>query len=163
MQGNRPAPCWWIASSLHMEESRLKNWTFHDLSIERAGDTRWLHTSMSPEQLWPLLKSFWDERGLRLALDQPQLGVMETEWAENRAKVPATGLRKYLGSFADGLFSSGERDQYRTRVERTAKGTDVYIAHKGLIEVADFKNRRQNPSGSTPHPILNSKPKCCRG
>ena len=107
-----------------------------DLSIERAGDTRWLHTSMPPEQLWPLLRSFWEERGLRLTLDQPQLGVMETEWAENRAKVPATGLRKYLGSFADGLLSSGERDQYHTRVERTAKGSDVYIAHRGLIEVA---------------------------
>jgi len=107
-----------------------------DLSIERAGDTRWLRTSMTPEQLWPLLRSFWDERGLSLTLDQPQIGVMETPWAENRAKVPATGLRKYLGSFADGLFSSGERDQYRTRVERTAKGSEVYIAHKGLIEVA---------------------------
>lgn len=107
-----------------------------DLSIERSGDARWLHTSLTPEQLWPLLRSFWEERGLSLALDQPKIGVMETEWAENRAKVPADGLRKYLGSFADGLFSSGERDMYRTRIERTATGTDVYIAHKGLMEVA---------------------------
>jgi outer membrane protein assembly factor BamC len=106
-----------------------------ELSIERDGDTRWLRTSLSPEQLWPQLRGFWDDLGLKLVLDQPQLGVMETDWSENRAKVEAGGLRKYLGSFADGLFSSGERDMYRTRVERTAKGTLVYITHKGLMEV----------------------------
>lgn len=110
-----------------------------DLSIEHAGDMRWLHTSLTPEQLWPLLRSFWEERGLALSVDQPKIGVMETEWAENRAKIPADGLRKYLGSFADALFSSGERDQYRTRVERTANGTDIYIAHKGLQEVPTSK------------------------
>ena len=107
-----------------------------EMSIERSGDTRWLRTTLSPEQVWPQLRSFWQETGLSLTTDQAQLGVMETDWAENRAKVPASGLRKYLGSMADGLFSSGERDMYRTRVERTAKGSDIYIVHKGMAEVS---------------------------
>lgn len=108
-----------------------------DLSIERDGNMRWLRTSLTPEQLWPQLRSFWEDLGLKLALDQAQLGVMETDWAENRAKVPASGLSKFLGSYATGLFSSGERDMYRTRVERSSKGTLVYISHKGLMEVPD--------------------------
>ncbi len=107
-----------------------------EVSLERSGDQRWLLTSLTPEQLWPVLRTFWQERGMTVKLDQPQVGIMETDWAENRARIPADGLRKYIGSILDNLYSSGERDMYRTRVERTPKGTEIYIAHKGLQEVA---------------------------
>ncbi|MEO8151539.1 MAG: outer membrane protein assembly factor BamC [Rhizobacter sp.] len=105
-----------------------------DVRIERQGNMRYLSTPIAPDELWPQLQAFWKERGLSLAVDQPELGVMETDWAENRAKLSDDIIRKTLGKLFDSLFSTGERDKYRTRVERTARGTDIYIAHRGLEE-----------------------------
>ena len=107
-------------------------------SIERAGNQRWIKTTLQPEEVWPQLRSFWQEQGLALAKDTPNIGIMETDWAENRAKLPSSGLRSLLGSFgtfADGMFSTGQKDMYRSRLERTATGTEVYITHRGLVEV----------------------------
>ena len=106
-----------------------------DLRIERHGDERWLITSLPPEKVWPQLQSFWRSRGLQLTVDNPAAGVMETEWAENRAKLPQDIIRKTLGSLIDFAYSTGEKDKFRTRVERGTKGTEVYISHRGMIEV----------------------------
>ena len=104
--------------------------------IERDGSQRWLATSLTPEQLWPQLRSFWLERGFTLAVDQPDAGVMETEWAENRAKLPQDFIRSTIGKAFDGLYSTGERDKFRTRVERSAAGgSEVYISHRGMQEI----------------------------
>jgi outer membrane protein assembly factor BamC len=107
-----------------------------ELRIERNGQTRWLVSPQTPEQLWPQIKAFWTERGLTLATENAEAGVMETEWAENRAKLPQDIIRSTLGRFIGGLYDSGERDLYRTRLERTANGTEVFISHRGLEEVA---------------------------
>ncbi len=106
-----------------------------DLRVERQGDERWLVTSLPPEKVWPQLQSFWRDRGLTLTLDNPSAGVMETEWAENRAKLPQDIIRKTLGSVLDAVYSTGEKDKFRTRVERGTKGTEVYISHRGMVEV----------------------------
>lgn len=106
-----------------------------DVKLERAGTERWLHTSAKPEQLWPQLRAFWQELGMELAKDQPDLGVMETNWAENRAKLPQDFIRSTVGRVFENLYSTGERDMYRTRIERGANGTDIFISHRGMQEV----------------------------
>jgi outer membrane protein assembly factor BamC len=106
-----------------------------EVRIERMGNQRWLTTPLSPEQLWPQLQAFWKENGFNLTADQAAAGVMETDWAENRAKLPNDFIRNTVGKIFDGLYSTGERDRFRTRVERGATGTEVYISHRGLIEV----------------------------
>lgn len=106
-----------------------------NVRIERQGNLRYLSTPQTPEQLWPQLQAFWKERGLTLAVDQADVGVMETDWAENRARLSDDIIRKTLGKVFDSLFSTGERDKYRTRVERTAQGSEVYIVHRGMEEV----------------------------
>jgi outer membrane protein assembly factor BamC len=105
------------------------------MRIARDGQQRWLVSPQSPEQLWPQLKAFWEQRGMKLAAENAQTGVMETDWAENRAKQPNDAIRSTLGRLFSNLFDSGERDLYRTRVERTATGSEVYITHRGLEEV----------------------------
>ena len=106
-----------------------------DMHVERAGTQRWLVAERSADKLWPLLHDFWLERGFTLALDQAELGIMETEWNENRAKLPQDGVRKLLGGVLDGMYSTGERDKFRTRLERTATGgTEIYISHRGVEE-----------------------------
>lgn len=104
--------------------------------IERAGSQRWLSTPLNPEQLWPQLQAFWKDSGLTLVVDQPTAGLMETEWSENRAKLPDDLIRRTLGRLVESLYSTGERDKFNTRVERNGAGSEVYISHRGLLEVA---------------------------
>jgi outer membrane protein assembly factor BamC len=107
-----------------------------DVRIERAGNQRWLVVDRAPEVLWPALRDFWQENGFLLTLDQPQLGLMETDWAENRAKIPQDIIRSTIGKLFDNLYSTGERDKFRTRVERNAAGgSEIYISHRGMVEV----------------------------
>lgn len=107
----------------------------NDMRIERAGNQRWLVVKRSPEVLWPQIKDFWQDSGFLINVEQPEVGVMETDWAENRAKIPQDLLRKTLGKVLDSLYSTGERDKFRTRLERGANGsTEIYISHRGAQE-----------------------------
>lgn len=112
-----------------------------DVRLERSGTDRWLHTNATPEQLWPQIRSFWQERGLEVVKEQPEVGVMETNWGENRAKLPHDFIRSTIGKVFDGLYSTGERDMYRTRIERSATGTDIFISHRGMQEVYTSQGR----------------------
>lgn len=106
-----------------------------DVRIERLGELRWLSTPLTPEQLWPQLESFWEDRRLALVTNKPDIGILETEWSENRSKLPTTMLRKALGGILDGLYSTGELDKFRMRVERTPSGTtEIYLTHRGMEE-----------------------------
>ena len=109
--------------------------TSGEMRIERQGNTRWLVSSLPPETIFPLLRSFWAERGFSLIEDSAETGVMETAWAENRAKLPQDFVRTTIGRLFDNAYSTGERDRFRSRVERTATGSEVFISHKGLMEV----------------------------
>lgn len=113
-----------------------------DMRIERAGNQRWLVIKQTPEVLWPQIKDFWQESGFLINLESPETGVMETDWAENRAKIPQDILRKTLGKVLDSLYSTGERDKFRTRLERGADGTtEVFISHRGAQEVLTGSNK----------------------
>ena len=128
--------------------------TVADMRIERQGNSRWLVSSLPPETLYPLLRSFWLERGFTLAEDNPQIGVMETSWAENRAKIPMDIVRSTLGRVFDNLYSTSERDRFRTRVERTGSGanagSEVYISHRGMQEI--YTNERKDQTVWQPRP-----------
>jgi outer membrane protein assembly factor BamC len=108
--------------------------------IERAGTQRWLVVDGSPEVLWPTVKAFWQELGFLVNVEVPEAGVMETDWAENRAKIDDGIIRGALGKLLGSISSTAERDKFRTRLERGANGktTEVYISHRGMIEV--FEN-----------------------
>jgi outer membrane protein assembly factor BamC len=115
-----------------------------DVRIERAGNLRWLVVDRPANTLWAPLKDFWKESGFVLTLDQENLGVMETDWAENRAKLPQDFIRSTIGRVFDGLYSTGERDRFRTRLERNAAGgTEIYISHRGLVEVYSDARKEQ--------------------
>ena len=107
-----------------------------DVRIERAGNQRWLVVKRPAEKLWEPVKDFWQENGFLLAMDQSNLGIMETDWAENRAKIPQDFIRASLGKLLDSLYSTAERDKFRTRLERSANDeTEIFISHRGVIEV----------------------------
>ena len=118
--------------------------TIGDVRIERAGSQRWLVVDRPADKLWTPLRDFWQENGFLLDLDQESLGIMETDWAENRAKLPQDFIRSTIGKVFDSLYSTGERDRFRTRLERTANGgTEIYISHRGMVEVYSNKDKDQ--------------------
>ena len=107
-----------------------------DVRIERSGDQRWLVINRPADKLWDPVREFWQESGFNLTTDQAAIGIMETDWAENRAKIPQDFIRSTIGKVFDGIYSTGERDKFRTRVERNANGgTEIYITHRGMQEV----------------------------
>jgi outer membrane protein assembly factor BamC len=115
-----------------------------NMRIERAGTQRWLVIDEPPEKVWPLVRDFWQENGFLIALSLPEAGVMETDWAENRAKIPQDFIRETLGKLLEQLYSTAERDKFRTRLERReGGGTEVFISHRGMVEtVQDLTSQR---------------------
>jgi len=109
--------------------------------IERAGNARWLVVNQTPEQLWPQLEQFWHDNGFTVEAANTQTGIMETNWAENRAKIPQDFIRRTLGKVIDFAYSTNTKDKYRTRLERRADGaTEVYITERSVEEVPNGPN-----------------------
>ncbi len=107
------------------------------MRIERGGSQRWLVVETDAETLWPTIREFWQDTGFLIDRDLPDIGIMETDWAENRAKIPQGGLRKLLGKVIDQAYSYPERDKFRTRLERGEEPgtTEIYISHRGAYQV----------------------------
>jgi outer membrane protein assembly factor BamC len=120
------------------------------MKIERAGTQRWLVVQEPPEKVWPLVKDFWQQAGFLIKLEMPEAGVMETDWAESRAKIQEGAVRELLGKLLDQVYSTSERDKYRTRLDRTpdGKGTEIYISHRGMQEV--YTTTPRDPASSAP-------------
>ncbi|MDB5894682.1 MAG: hypothetical protein JWQ88_2213 [Rhodoferax sp.] len=115
-----------------------------DVRIERAGNQRWLVVARPADQLWGPVRDFWQENGFLLIQDQAALGIMETDWAENRAKIPQDFIRNTIGKVFDSLYSTSERDKFRTRLERSASGaTEIYVTHRGMVEVYNSTQKDQ--------------------
>ena len=112
--------------------------------MERSGNQRWLVVNLPPDKMWNTLQDFWKDNGFVLSTEQADLGIMETDWAENRAKIPQDFFRKTIGRVFNALYSTGERDRFRTRLERNAQGgVEVYITHRGMVEVYSSERKDQ--------------------
>jgi len=105
--------------------------------IERTASERWLVVPEPPEKVWPIVKEFWQDMGFLVKVESPETGIMETDWNENRAKISQDGIRNALNSFLSGAYGTGERDKFRTRLERGAlpDTTEIYITHRCVSEV----------------------------
>jgi outer membrane protein assembly factor BamC len=104
--------------------------------VERGGTQRWLVVAAEPEAVWPALREFWQDNGFLIARETPEIGIIETDWAENRARIPQSGIRRVLGSVLDNVYSYPERDKFRTRIECGEGGvSEIFISHRGMYEV----------------------------
>ena len=135
-----------------------------DARVARAGNERWLVVKTTPEQAWSQVRKFWTDTGFVIATEQPALGVMETDWAENRADIPQDILRKYIGKYIDVFYTTYKRDKFRTRIERGVEpGTvEIYVSHRGMEQVPTTKIDNSTPAGFAwavmpPNPDLESE------
>ncbi len=107
------------------------------MRIERQADQRVLVVEQPAEKLWPVVRQFWLDNGFVLAVEDPAIGLIETDWAENRAKIPEDIIRRTIGKVFDRLYDTGERDKFRTRLDRSsANQTEIVISHRGVVEIA---------------------------
>ena len=102
------------------------------IKVIRDGATQWLEVDSTAEKLWPQLKAFFTKVGFEIKREDKKLGVIETNWLENRASLPTNWFSKLLAR----ISSTGLRDKYRARLEKTKnpKVTRVFITHQGLKE-----------------------------
>jgi outer membrane protein assembly factor BamC len=121
------------------------------MHIERAGSQRWLVVQEPPEKLWPVIKEFWQESGFLIKMENPEAGVMETDWAETRAEIKEGAVRNFLGRILDQFHSTSERDKYRTRLDRApdGQGTEIYISHRGMEELYTTREPTSTTAGQT--------------
>lgn len=107
-----------------------------NLHIERSGDQRWLSTQDAPELVLPKVRAYWLGKGYKFTVDEPKAGILETDWKENRSRLPSDSIvRNFLNSIVDNFTDSGVRDRYRTRLERRADGgTEIYVTHYGATQ-----------------------------
>ncbi len=105
--------------------------------VERSGNQRWLVVQSEPDAVWNVAREFWQELGFVIAVETPEAGVMETDYAESRAKLDAGVVRNFLGKILDSISSTAERDKFRTRLERGTEpgSTEIYVSHRGMEEV----------------------------
>lgn len=124
----------------HQDKTRSKNSASGsiqpDVRYRHEGTLSWLELKGTRQQVWPLVREFWMQKGFVLVVDKPKLGILETEWAENRAKIPQDTVTKFIGSVLGGLYSTGTRDKFRVRLEPGAKKgvLELFVAHQGMVE-----------------------------
>ncbi len=108
--------------------------TSADMQVMRSGDTRWLQVNRDATAVYKDVLGFWANEGFTINRDNPQAGIIETDWAENRAKIPGNFLRRTLGKVIEMVSDSGERERFTTRLERVNGKTEVYIRHERMVE-----------------------------
>ncbi len=104
------------------------------IQVMRDGNIRWLSVDKPAQVVYPKVVDFWGEQGFTIRSQDAKAGLIQTDWAENRAKIPEGWIRSALGSLLDQVFDSGERERFRTRVERVNGKTEIYVSHEQMVE-----------------------------
>ena len=129
-----------------------------NVEMRRSGSDRWLEAQATPQQVWPQVVAFWRKQGILLVEQDPAVGVMKTDWLENRAEIPQDFITRQIRKVADGLYATSTRDQYRVQVEPGPRAgtTEIRLTHKGMEEklvtstLGDSERTVWEPSGTDP-------------
>jgi outer membrane protein assembly factor BamC len=110
---------------------------FDGVKLDRFGDQRWLVVKGEPEKVWPVVREFWIDTGYKLLREAPELGLIETDWYEDRSKIPQDLLRRTVGRIIEGLYSYPRRDKFRTRLEKGVEPgtTEIFVSNRNVEEV----------------------------
>lgn len=120
--------------------------------MERSGDQRWLVVKGDPAKVWPVIREFWTEQGYTLLREEPNTGIMETDWYDDRSKIPQDLVRRTLGQLVPNIWSTPRRDKFRTRFEKgTAPGTtEIFLSNRNVEEIFTTNNQDRTVWQSRP-------------
>lgn len=120
--------------------------------LERSGAQSWLVVNAPAEKIWPVIREFWLDMGFAVRAENPQIGLMETEWIETddlRKDQSGNALDKF-DKWLDKLSGLADRKKFRTRLDRGAEAgsTEIYMSHRSVSGAPDDgKNRVVNTLG----------------
>ena len=120
--------------------------------LERQGDQRWLVVKGEPAAVWPIAREFWAENGYQLVKEEANTGILETEWYEDKSKIPQDLMRRTVGKVAPNLWSTPRRDKYRTRLEKGSEygTTEIFISNRNVEEIFADANQDRTVWQSRP-------------
>jgi outer membrane protein assembly factor BamC len=118
------------------------------VKLDGSGDLHWLTVDEPVTDLYQKIKNFWAFEGYRLEMDEPVIGIMQTEWVYKEEGASRRDIPWWQSLFATEDLSASQ-DQFRTRIERdeSGKGARVYITHRGTEYVYEFEIRNKNSTG----------------
>lgn len=130
-----------------------------NVELKRSDQERWLEVQAVPQQVWPKVVAFWREQGILLVEQDPTVGVMRTDWLDNRAEIRRDFVTRMISKVAEGIYATSTRDQYTVRLERgaTSGTTDIHLTHRGMEErlvsnaIGDGSRTIWEPSGTDPN------------
>ena len=129
--------------------------------VERAGNERWLVVEVPPGVVWPKVRDFWLSQGFLIEMEDPSIGIMETDWAEKRAQFEGGPVTNFFNKLSSELYGATTRDKFRTRLEHgsTPGTTEVYVSHRGAeyISTGDV-TRGQDDTGYEEHYVWQPRP-----
>ncbi|WP_091472994.1 outer membrane protein assembly factor BamC [Methylophilus rhizosphaerae] len=113
-----------------------------NVRMVKAGQQRWLVVNAPPEKIWPIVRDFWLDQGFAVRVENPEIGVIETEWLEPDAIKPKEDNRGYgekFDAWLDKLSGLADRRKFRTRLERGEKDgtTEIYMTHRTVAGAPD--------------------------
>lgn len=123
------------------------------LNLQGSGDLYWLSVDEPVDNLYQIVKNFWASEGYSLEIDEPVIGIMQTEWIYTEQ-----GSEPEVQGWFASLFASKElaatQDQFKTRIERdpAGNGSRIYVAHRGTeynyVLVTDAQQNRGVEQGT---------------
>jgi outer membrane protein assembly factor BamC len=121
------------------------------VKLERSGSQRWLVVKAAPEKVWPVVRDFWTDLGFAVVVENPQTGVMETEWVDP-ADLTKDEKGRYLDKFQgwlDKMSTLSNRQKFRTRIDRgeDAEITEIYMSHRSVSDVPVDNTKIYTPIG----------------
>ena len=102
------------------------------LQLKSSDGFYWLEVEEPVDNLYQLIKNYWSSEGYGLVVDEPIIGVMQTEWIYREEGVNRPDASWWERIFTPDDFSASQ-DQFRTRIERDPENrrNRVYIVHRG--------------------------------
>jgi outer membrane protein assembly factor BamC len=111
------------------------------LQLQGSPGFYWLSVDEPVENLYQQVKNFWAFEGFGLTIDEPVIGIMETEWVYKEEGALPKNDSWWYRLFAEEDLSASQ-DQFRTRIERDQSGGSnnrIYITHRGTEYVYEFR------------------------
>jgi len=112
------------------------------IEVIKNGQQRSLIIDQKPEVVWDLAKEFLKLQGFILEKENKKIGIMETNYLENRPDIPDESLgiiRSALGRALNQKYTFASIDKYRIRIEplNDDKQTALFLTLTSLEEIVD--------------------------
>lgn len=129
-----------------------------NIEVKKLGQIRWLIVDKKPDVVWSSAKFFFKSHGFAIKRTDKEIGVMETDFLENRPEIPdqSVGLiRSLLKKATKARYALPIIDKYRIRIEPTdgGKKTEVHLTLNSMEEVIT------NEGGESENTIWQVRPK----